>query len=198
VPAFYQQGSGLSYASIWTGLGGVSDTPLIQLGVFAETLGGVTYNQTWYEYVPKSAVLQDFTFITGHSVAIEAWECDASGNYGPNYHGYGCFYFVDLTTNQVVFNPFPVAIQTGFTFTGKTCEGIIERVFISGSPTYLSSWTNASMHFDCWDFGGTTTWNVSTDPYWNISLLRPSDGLGMAWVSKSNPDMGSFTWLRSN
>jgi hypothetical protein len=193
VPAFSQQGTGTSHAAIWIGLGGWLDNPIIQEGIDGIATGGVTSYAPWYEYYPKAAVYPAFTMSPGDVVEWDVWECDSSENYGPSSHGFGCFYWYDSTKHTVLMNKL-VQIQSGQTFTGKSCEGIIERV----GSSFLSWWPGgATVPFNCWDFGGTTTYNVSTDPYLNINMMNGS-GQAMASAAKSNPDTAIISWNRSH
>ena len=180
VPNFGQQGGGTSIASLWAGLGGWYDNLIIQAGVDGVCTGGVCTIKPWYEYYSALDPLhtgyhyQQFTVRPNTDyMYVAVWESDASGNYGPSYHGYGSFYVWNTTLNNGFFVILPK--PTG-TFVGATCESIVERVADCGSYCYLSSWSSwLYTRFQCYDQGQTHYWNVSTDPYLLITMTNSSN-----------------------
>lgn len=193
---FYQQGTGTSIASPWVGLGGSTDNAIIQEGLDGVSVGGVTTYKPWVEYFPNSLIYPAFAVSLGDVVYWEVWECDSSRNYGPTRTGYGCFYWADLTKGTSYIKT--IKKPTSATFLGGSCEAIVERVTDCGSYCRLSSWTGVVwQQFQCWDQGGTTTRDLTTEPYLVMTMTNAS-GQNMVVPSSANPNWAGFDWIRSN
>jgi hypothetical protein len=210
VPSFTSTGTG-SNASMWVGLDGVGTLEMIQDGIYYPKAAGVGAYQAWYEYwdpygVRGPPVFPGFNASPGDSVTFWAWEGDSACNFGyPNNVGYGCFYWMDNTTGQVIPGGQPVAVAEpwGGFFTGATCEGIMERQAPGGVPTILARWSAASMEFDCYDYfgglhnaGGTPA--PFGEPYLDFKMVNSSGNiLATAFKTYGTPDFVTFNWVQA-
>jgi hypothetical protein len=192
---FFKNGTGTSITSQWVGLGGAHDSVIIQAGIDATAVGTITAYKPWYEYYPNALVYPAFSMAFNDDTYWEVWECDVNGNYGPSYHGYGCFYWLDRTKSTSYFKV--VKKPSGATFTGSSCEAIIERVTDCGSYCNLSSWYGVIWQgFRCYDAGQSTAWDISTDPYLSFTMQNGSSQ-SLVVPSSSNPNSAGFDWLQS-
>ena len=83
------------------------------------------------------------------------------------------------------------------TFTGNTCEMIVERVDDCIVYCRLSGWNNVmAQTLDCLDGGELNVWNISTDPFLSITM-KNSSGQAMVAPSTDNPDWTGVDWLRA-
>jgi hypothetical protein len=141
-----------------------------------------------------------FNVSPGDSITFAVWEGDANCNFGfPNNVGYGCFSWVD-NTSGFAYGPTGQAEPLGYgTFTGKTCEGVIERQR-QNNMQKLARWSSASMLFDCYDyFGGIHNVGANPppfgEPFLDIKMVNGSGTtLASAFKTYSTADSITFTW----
>lgn len=198
IPTFSSSHPNGSRASLWIGLGGYYDSAIIQEGIDGRnSSSGVTTYKPWIQYFPGPLTEVNFNMSPGDVVYWEVMECDANWNYGPGSHGYGCFFWWDLTKNTFYSDIRP--LPSGSSFMGYTCEVVVERVWdcvFVQCP--LSSWSGLiTQPFTCWDGGLTADWDLSSDPYLSITLQNTS-GQNLALPGVVNPNSATIDWVLGN
>lgn len=183
-------GTPYAYATPWVGLGGVTDSGLIQDGTDIEAVGVTITQQAWYEYYPNYPVDNTNMVITANNIMyLEAWEGDSSCVHGAGHTGYGCFWYEDYSTG-VTAGTFKVKAPTGSTFAGQSAEGIMEKW---PQPYELAPWYGtAETTFFAEDSNGNLH-TLESDPYLNVTLINGSDQT-LCTASAINSDTVGQVW----
>jgi hypothetical protein len=140
---------GWDYSSEWVGIGGFSDSFLLQAGsaanVFCDIGNNIPEYFPWFEWLPAAeTVLYEnattetlYPFDPGDYLIVAVWATNFSGGVSTT----GNVYFADVTQGWVASLTFSAASVGGSEVTGQSAEWIVERTEVDGALATLPDYT---------------------------------------------------------
>jgi Peptidase A4 family len=128
-------GTGVSLGSIWSGLGGLDDSDLVQDGTyFGSSDSSLAANgQFWFEFAPSGSDVDSSgsVILTGTANPGDVVESSVVKNSGNSYS-------MQLynTTSEELWDP-TISAPAGFTFNGGSADFIIETPSLYSGATFL-------------------------------------------------------------
>ena len=192
VPTVNTKLAGNQYSSDWVGIGGLSDSTLVQAGTEADNIGGKAKYDAWTEILPAAeVVIPGLTIKPGNKIMTRVEEITA---------GTWTMTVDDLTTGK------SGGKTVTYSSSGASAEAVHERPCIADGCTStadlatLSHTTN--VRFDPGDFStaapGTLVWDPLLTPATGATLdeiimVNDSNTAHIATPSKPDSDSDGFT-----
>ncbi len=178
-----------TYSAQWVGIGGFSDSTLIQTGTSSDSASGTTKYYAWYELLPASETQLGSAYLVNPGDDINAFVALVNTNSW------------NITINDLT-RPWHYSIIVSYVSSQKSAEWIEERPAIAGSLTTLANFGTASYGGDyisqfplsntnCATVG-TSTSPIGAFAYQSISMVS-SNGRILAQPSSLTVDGTSFT-----
>jgi hypothetical protein len=185
VPTVNTNASGKQYSADWVGIGGFSDTTLVQAGTEADNISGTAKYDAWTEIIPAPAVV-----ISG--LAIRPGD-RMEGVVKETTAGTWKMTVIDLTTGK------SGSRTVTYNSSGKSVEAIHERPQVGGRLATLAKTSNVT--FDPGSFSTATPGTVSWKPLLqaasgatiNEIFMVNNSGTVIASPSAADADSDGFT-----
>lgn len=176
---------GWDYSSHWVGIGGFSDSYLLQAGsaanVFCDIGNNIPEYFPWIEWLPASELVlyQNaststlFPFAAGDYLIVTIAATDFSAGVSTS----GTLHFEDVTQGWSVSLTFTASSLGGSEATGQSAEWIVERTEVSGSFATLPDYFADPWSFtEAIDLGSVThlPGSAGTATVYNITMLDNS------------------------
>jgi|ERR1022692_5969 hypothetical protein len=192
VPTVNTTLSGDQYSSDWVGIGGFSDSTLVQAGTEADNIGGTAKYDAWTEILPASeVVIPGLTIKPGNKIMTTVEETK-TGTWKMTVD--------DLTTGK------SGGKTVSYSSSGASAEAVHERPCIADGCTSVNDLATLTktnnVTFDPGDFStakpGTFVWDALLKPASKATLdeifmLNNTDTADIASPSKPDSDSDGFT-----
>jgi hypothetical protein len=168
-----------TFSAAWIGVGGQTDSTLIQVGTEHDSIGGQTVYSLWYEMLPANSItIPNVNVSPGDEISASITLLSSSTNTWQ-------ITIQDMTTGQGFSQNF------AYFSTRLTAEWIIERPTVNNQLSILANFgtvtfTNAIAKLS------STTGTISTFPNYEI-LMENRQNTKLVTVSSLSRDGSSFT-----
>jgi hypothetical protein len=167
-----------AFSAAWVGIGGQSETTLIQGGTEHDSLGGQTYYSAWYEMLPDNSItIPNLQISPGDTITASVTKADAGQNWR--------IQLTDSTTGQSFSQVF------AYNSSQLSAEWVMERPTVNNRISALANFGSVTFTNAQAEVSGTSG-TISASANYAVAMQN-NQGTLLAGVSNLNSDGSSFS-----